>query len=136
MNLRQLEYFMAIAEEHQLTAAAKRLHIMQPPLSYELSSLERELGVKLVSHTSRSVELMDAEKLLYVRAAQIVDATSSAEREVKNFAAGAKRHARYWPRLVCLWTYLQQCDALAYQRLPCRKARVARARHDRSARHT
>jgi len=68
---------MAIAEEHQLTAAAKRLHITQPPLSYELSSLERELGVKLVSHTSRSVELMDAEKLLYVRAAQIVDATSS-----------------------------------------------------------
>ena len=40
MNIKQLEYFIAIAEEHQITAAAKRLHISQPPLSYELAKLE------------------------------------------------------------------------------------------------
>ena len=90
MNLRQLEYFMAIAEEHQLTAAARRLHITQPPLSYELASLEKELGTKLVVRGPRSTELTDAGKLLYVRAAQIVDATNSAQHEVKSFAAGLR----------------------------------------------
>ena len=47
MDLKQLEYFLAIAEEEQLTAAAKRLYMSQPPLSYQLKNLETELGVEL-----------------------------------------------------------------------------------------
>lgn len=90
MNLKQLEYFMAIAEEHQLTAAAKRLHITQPPLSYELQQLEKELGVRLVNRGPRMAELTDAGKLLYIRAAQIIDATTSATREVKSFGKGSR----------------------------------------------
>lgn len=65
MNLRQLSYFVAIAEERQLTAAARRLHISQPPLSYELASLERELGVQLVERVPRGVTLTEAGELLY-----------------------------------------------------------------------
>ncbi|MDD6693206.1 MAG: LysR family transcriptional regulator, partial [Olsenella sp.] len=68
MNLKQLEYFVAIAEEHQITAAARRLHISQPPLSYELSQLERELGVLLVTREARGVSLTDAGRVLYKRA--------------------------------------------------------------------
>ena len=59
MNLRQLEYFRAIAEEGKITAAARRLRLTQPPLSYELASLERELGVTLVTRGPRGVELTD-----------------------------------------------------------------------------
>lgn len=47
MNIKQLQYFVAIAEEGQTTAAAERLHVFQPPLSYELAKLEEELGTKL-----------------------------------------------------------------------------------------
>lgn len=88
MNLKQLKYFMAIAEEHQITAAAKKLHIAQPPLSYELSQLEKELGVVLVKRGPRKTELTDAGELLYRRAEQIMAMASAAEREVQSYGKG------------------------------------------------
>lgn len=88
MNLRQLEYFKAIAEERQITAAAKRLHITQPPLSYELASLERELGTKLVERSSRGTELTDAGRVLYDRACQMLDLAEATKREVGNVGRG------------------------------------------------
>lgn len=48
MNLKQLEYFTAIAEAGSITGAAAQLHIAQPPLSHQLRALEEELGVQLV----------------------------------------------------------------------------------------
>ena len=88
MNLKQLEYFVAIAEEHQITAAARRLHISQPPLSYELSQLERELGVLLVTREARGVSLTDAGRVLYKRARSILSLTSAAASEVANVGRG------------------------------------------------
>ncbi len=89
MNIKQLEYFIAIAEEHQITAAAKRLHISQPPLSYELAKLERELCCQLVVRGPRSVSLTEPGKVLYERAMRIVALTHATEREVMNVATGA-----------------------------------------------
>lgn len=90
MNLKQLSYFVAIAEEQQITAAARRLHISQPPLSYELAQLERELGVKLVVRGPRNASLTGAGELLYQRAKRILALTSAARHEVESFGQGER----------------------------------------------
>lgn len=60
MDIRQLRYFIAIAEEKQITAAAQRLHMTQPPLGQQLKNLEQELGVQLVIRNGKVLELTDA----------------------------------------------------------------------------
>lgn len=88
MNLKQLHYFLVIIEEGQITAAAKRLHIAQPPLSYQLKRLEEELGVQLMKRGPRSITLTPAGKLLKKRAEQIFSLTTSTSRELELYKTG------------------------------------------------
>lgn len=88
MNLKQLEYFVAIAEEGQITAAARRLHISQPPLSYELAQLERELDTQLVRRGPRGVTLTEAGRLLHERARTILAMATATAREVSSVGRG------------------------------------------------
>lgn len=90
MDLRQLMYFTTIVEEGQITAAAKRLHMAQPPLSQQLKALEDELGVQLVKRQPRHVELTDAGQLLYHRAQQIINLTDSTRREITDIQKGLR----------------------------------------------
>lgn len=88
MDLKQLKYFVTIAEERQITAAAKKLHMAQPPLSYQLNLLEQELGVTLVKRGPRNIELTEAGRLLHNRAEQILDMAAATKREVENYGKG------------------------------------------------
>jgi DNA-binding transcriptional LysR family regulator len=60
MDLRQLEYFVAVAEEANFTRAAERVHISQSGVSAQVRQLERELGAELVDRSSRSASLTPA----------------------------------------------------------------------------
>ena len=90
MDIKQLRYFVAIAEEGQITAAAKRLHIAQPPLSQQLKLLEIELGVKLVVRGPRHTHLTDAGEILKTRAEQILELTDATINEIDDFKKGLK----------------------------------------------
>jgi DNA-binding transcriptional LysR family regulator len=71
MELRQLEYFVAVAEEGSFTRAAERVHVAQPGVSAQIRRLERELGAELLDRSGRTVRLTEAGEavLPYARAA-------------------------------------------------------------------
>ena len=88
MNLKQLQYFALVAEEGQITSAAKQLFIGQPALSYQLKQLEDELGAQLFARQPHGIELTDAGKKLYSYSKQILTLAQNAETEIREIQAG------------------------------------------------
>ena len=72
LDFRRLYYFVIVAEELHFTRAAERLHIAQPPLSYQIQQLERDLGVQLFERTRHHVRLTDAGEVLFDSARRIL----------------------------------------------------------------
>ena len=73
MDVRQLRYFIAVANARNFTRASEQLHIAQPPLSKQIQLLEEELGVQLLLRTSRPLQLTEAGRMFYEQALQIIN---------------------------------------------------------------
>ena len=86
MEMRELRYFLAVAEELHFGRAAERLAIAQPPLSRAIRQLERRLGVALFERTSRSVALTAAGAVLLREGRAVLDAMAAAERRTRRAA--------------------------------------------------
>lgn len=78
MEFRQLEYFVAVAEDRHFTKAANRMHVAQSGLSASIRALERELGAALFIRSTRRVELTDAGRALLVEAKQTLGNVAAA----------------------------------------------------------
>lgn len=83
MDLRQLRYLVALAEERSFTRAAASAHIAQPAMSQQIRRLETELGLAVVERTTRRVVLTDAGELLVIRARRILAELEAAETELQ-----------------------------------------------------
>jgi LysR family transcriptional regulator, benzoate and cis,cis-muconate-responsive activator of ben and cat genes len=89
ITLRQLQYFVAVAEEEHFTHAAERLVIAQPALSRQVSDLEEALGIQLFVRESRGVRLTDAGRELLIRSRVLLNMLEQAVHAVR-FAAHAE----------------------------------------------
>lgn len=95
MDLRQLRYFVTVAEEKNITAAAKKLYISQPPLSTQLHQLEQELGCVLFERGPRRIQLTEAGRMLYNRATAILQLTEQAQMELRDYTGGIRGTLRF-----------------------------------------
>jgi len=82
VDLKQLEHFVAAADEQHFTRAARRMNIVQSGLSASIRALERELGAPLFVRTTRRVELTVAGRVLYEKAQQILSGAREARQAV------------------------------------------------------
>lgn len=88
MDLKQLEYFVVVAEELNITRASKILMMSQPPLSNQIKNLEEELGTLLFIRGRRNLTLTEEGKFLYRRAKDILNLVDKTKSELLNMNQG------------------------------------------------
>ena len=88
MDLRSLKYFTVVAQELNITRAAEKLNMSQPPLSNQLKALEEELGVTLLIRGKRHLQLTEAGNLLLRRANQILELADKTRQELTDLKDG------------------------------------------------
>ena len=90
MEFRHLRYFVAVAEEENVTRAATRLHVSQPTLSRQISDLEDELGVALLEHGARTIKLTGAGRAFLGEARAVLQRVDLAVQMVRAVAGGKR----------------------------------------------
>ena len=85
MDLKQLKYFVTVAEQGTISAAAKKLYMSQPPLSTQMKLIEQELGCQLFERGQKHIRLTESGKLLYERAQTMIKMESVMRQELAAF---------------------------------------------------
>lgn len=91
MSLDQLQAVVTIAEEGTLVAAARRLHISQPPLTRKVAALEDELGVRLFHRSGRGMALTPAGAAFVAEAVGVLDAVKRASEAARDAGVTLRR---------------------------------------------
>jgi DNA-binding transcriptional LysR family regulator len=94
MDLKQLRYFVAVAEELHFGRAAQRLFISQPALSFDIRKFEERLGVQLLARTNKNVALTNAGQVLLDEARKLLQQAAEVERLTQRSAHGLKGRLR------------------------------------------
>lgn len=99
MEFRHLRYFVAVAEEENVTRAAARLHVSQPTLSRQISDLEHGLGVALFDHGARTIRLTGVGRVFLEEARAVLQRVELAVQMVRAVAGGKRGeiHVGYAP---------------------------------------
>lgn len=94
MNLKQLTYFVAVAEELHFGRAAERLGMAQPPLSRQIKQIEEELGAQLFNRGRNAITMTQAGERLYDRGTNILRQMEDTKLEVRRIGQGAEGRLR------------------------------------------
>ena len=94
MTIRQLEYFCAIVEEGSVSAAARKLHVAQPPISRQIGLLERELGTQLFRRGNKGMLLTEAGQSLYQQGREYILDLEQLTGYVRSLGAGVRGSVR------------------------------------------
>ncbi|QDQ00675.1 LysR family transcriptional regulator [Lysinibacillus fusiformis] len=117
MDLRQLNYFITIVEEGQITKAAKKLHMAQPPLSQQLKMMEEELNCKLLDRNGRTLDMTGPGKVLYEKGKTLLSNFEDTITEIKEVGEGLKGVLSIGADQTCL-SYLPEKITIMRERYP------------------
>lgn len=117
MDLRRLKYFITIAEEGQITKAAKRLHMAQPPLSHQLKLMEESLNCKLFERNGKTLELTKSGQVLYKKGKLLLSNFEDTISEIKEVGEGSRGVLAIGADQTCL-SYLPEKISLMRKQYP------------------
>jgi DNA-binding transcriptional LysR family regulator len=118
VEIRQLQYFVAVAQTRHFGRAAERLHMAQSPLSQAIRQLEAQLGATLFDRTTRRVELTPAGEALLLDAERILGSIEAAQTRVRLVGAGRTGLLRVGATGLAAYRQLPQLARIATRELP------------------
>ncbi len=131
MELRQLEYFLAVVDEASFTRAAARVRVAQPGVSAQVRRLERELGQPLLDRTGRSVRLTEAGAAVLPYARAALAAVAGARRTVDELAGLLRGHVAIGTVTACAYADLSEILAGFHAAHPGVEIRLSEDTSDR-----